>query len=83
MLLIVTNAKPWSTTHEYTEPNRYLINITASNLHSDENYGYNGFIHNMTRVVIIQHPVKDWSIDFGDPAKWLDNKGRKKDDKIK
>ena len=76
-LLKVTNAAPWETTHQYAAPGEYVINITAYNLHSDENYGYNGYTDNMTRVVTIQNPVEDWIINLGNPPKIIDTDGRK------
>ena len=76
----VTNAAPSQFTHQYVDPGEYAINITAYNLHSDEEYGYNKFTHNMTRVVNIQNPVEFWNLNLGDPAKWLDSEARKKCD---
>ena len=73
----MTNADSWQTTHQYTEPGEYTINITAYNLHSEEEYGYNKYTHNITRVITIQNPVQDWTIDFGDPSKIIDSNGRK------
>ena len=35
----------WTT----SQPGKYNINVTAYNLHSNELYGYNKFINNMTR----------------------------------
>ena len=33
----------------FLQPGKYTINVTAFNLHSNELYGYNKFINNMTR----------------------------------
>ena len=73
----MTNAAAWQTTHQYTEPGEYTINITAYNLHSDVEYGYNKYTHNTTRVVTIQNPVMDWDIVRG-RNKALDTLNRKK-----
>ena len=62
--------------HVYNETDEYVINITAYNLHSDPKYGYHGFIHNITRVILTLHPVQDWTIDFGNPPRRIDSDGR-------
>ena len=56
----------------------FTINITAFNYHSDEDYGFVGFVHNMTRVVKAQNPVEDWILNLGGSHKRLDSNGRKK-----
>ena len=71
-----TNSASQTFTHEYSSPGEFVINVTAYNLHSDEEYGYNGYTHNMTRVIIVQNPVKDWVLNTGSPSKWLDSNGR-------
>ena len=35
----------------FCQPGKYKINVTAYNLHSNELYGYNKFINNMTRCL--------------------------------
>ena len=68
-------------THVYNETDEYVINITAYNLHSDPKYGYHGFIHNITRVILTLHPVQDWTIDFGNPPRRIDSDGGNNDKK--
>ena len=60
------------------QPGKYNINVTAYNLHSNELYGYNKFINNMTRwgkwaiffnflffsrTLLIQKPVENWKLE--------------------
>ena len=71
------DAAPQLFTWQYPEPGRYLINITAYNLHSEPETGYNQYTHNTSRVVVVQIPVENFTIDFGDPPKMLDTNGGK------
>ena len=52
-----------------------MINVTAYNLHSEPDFGYIKYTHNMTRIINVQIPVENFTIDFGTPAKWLDTDG--------
>ena len=74
-ILSETDALPQQFIHQYSDPGRYVINITAYNLHSEPETGYIGYTHNMTRVIIVQIPVENFQIDFGPTAKWLDTDG--------
>ena len=63
----------------FCQPGKYKINVTAYNLHSNELYGYNKFINNMTRwgqwkiffnflscvsrTLLIQKPVENWKLE--------------------
>ena len=63
----------------FLQPGKYKINVTAFNLHSNELYGYNKFINNMTRcclsinrwtytiiifrTLLIQKPVENWKLE--------------------
>ena len=69
------NALPQEFLYQYPEPGRYVINITAYNLHSEPGTGYNEYTHNMSRVVLVQIPVENFTIDFGDPPRSLDSNG--------
>ena len=60
--------------HVYEDVGEYTINITAYNLHSEE-YGFNKYVHNLTRIVKIQKPVENWVLNLGEPARWLDHNG--------
>lgn len=60
--------------HVYEDVGEYTINITAYNLHSEE-YGFNKYIHNLTRIVKIQKPVENWVLNLGEPARWIDRNG--------
>ena len=71
----VTNALDQEFLHYYADPGRYVINVTAYNLHSEPEFGYVKYTHNMTRVINVQIPVENFTIDFGTPAKWLDTDG--------
>ena len=72
---LVENAKPQQFLWQYPEPGRYVLNITAYNLHSEPEIGYNQYTHNSSRVVLVQIPVENFTIDFGDPPKSLDSNG--------
>ena len=72
-----TDAAPQQLWHTYKGPGKYVINITAYNLHSDKKFGFNKFVHNMTRTVFIQKPAENWELKLGDPPKWLDVNGGK------
>ena len=71
------NALPQQFIYSYPEPGRYVINVTAYNLHSEPETGYNGYTHNSSRVVTVEIPVENFTIDFGDPPKMLDTNGGK------
>ena len=72
---LVVNALPQQFVYQYAEPGRYVVNITAYNLHSEPGTGYTQYTHNMSRVVLVQIPVENFSIDFGDPPRSLDSNG--------
>ena len=69
-----TDAASQRISHSYPNVGAYIINITAYNLHS-EDFGFNKFIHNMTRIVKVQRPVSNWVLNLGDPAQWIDKDG--------
>ena len=69
------NALPQQFLYQYPSPGRYLINVTAYNLHSEPETGYNQYTHNLSRVITVQIPVENFTIDFGDPPKALDTNG--------
>ena len=51
----------------------HLVNITMSNLHSEEEYGHVKYVHNFTKLIKVQNPVleeftdenviEDWQVD--------------------
>ena len=70
-----TDAKSQNFTYAFAGPGEYTINVTAYNLHKDEVYGAVGHIANMTRMVVVQQPVKEWTINM--TLTWLDTNGGK------
>ena len=72
------------------QPGKYNINVTAYNLHSNELYGYNKFINNMTRwgqwtiflifsfcvsrTLLIQKPVENWKLEVISSTKIISTK---------
>ena len=57
----------------YSSPGKYVIKISAFNLHMDPTYGATGHKLNMTRSIVVQMPVINWRLNI--TPSWMDTNG--------
>jgi hypothetical protein len=51
-------------THIWEFDGEYIVDVTLKNLHSDEEFGHVGYIHNYSKVIHIQYPVISFTEDL-------------------
>jgi hypothetical protein len=44
-------------TYSWVSDGDYIVGGTLENLHSDEEFGHVGYIHNYSKVIHVQYPV--------------------------